>query len=553
MTSEFSIVVSITGDPWGLMLCLESIADLDGVMSEHEVVLVDNASVGVQSILAMVEPWAKVVRLPHRLSVVEALSEGVRLAGREIVVCLPSPACLASDSPVAMCTALAEVAAVTSVDPGASQTHPTQARAIALRRASMPCIEVADEQVMGALCLELACGGPVVPCSAAHVTLPEELHYRRGPGLEPVQLSVIIPTLDATSSELCECVRNIHATVSVPHEIIVVDNGAPPQGFSAPVNAGLRAARGECVVVMNDDVEVLDGWWEPLSAALDVGHSVVFPQTIDGDMRWDFASWCFAMRRADVERFASSPGEFYDMDMVVWCQDLDLRNRLRTLGMPPKCVPESRIRHIGARTMVVVASRGPLWKWVHEQRGRDLAVFLDRHPAEAEAWRRRHPSEGDPGVGEERREIALSEEAVTLFADGPAWEEHCLPWPRDIGHFSLAGEIAVEGDTPAVDLVAHVIFSGDGAELYWMNLVPGALSAGRRAFVLERESARPIAPSGGEVARPQWSAVSRIGIRVKARLRGRFVSAPSSGLASSISVTNLRLLVPAASTGISAG
>jgi hypothetical protein len=544
MACEFSIVVSITRDPWGLMSCLESIADLDGAMSDHEVILLDNASVGTQSILAMVDSWAKVVRLPRRLSIVQALFAGVQHASREVVVCLPSPACLAEGSLAAMCSALVEVAAVTSVDPGASQTHPAQARAIALRRASMPRIEVADEQVMGALCLELASGGPVLPCSAAHVTLPPKLHYRRGPGLEPVQLSVIIPTLDATSSELCECLCNVHATVRAPHEIIVVDNGAPPQGFSAPVNAGLRAARGECVVVMNDDVEVLDGWWEPLSAALEAGHSVVFPQTIDGDMRWDFASWCFAMRRANVERFASAPGEFYDMDMVVWCQDLDLRNRLRALGMPPKCVPESRIRHVGARTMVVVASRGPLWKWVHEQRGRDLAAFLDKDPAEAEAWRQRHPEEGEPGVAKEHREIVLSEEAIALSADGPAWAERALPWPRDIGSFSLVGEIAVEGDSPVADLVAHVIFSGDDTELYWMNLVPGVLSVGRRAFVLEWNSAKPVPLGAGGAVHPRWSAVSRVGIRAKARLRGRFVSTPSSGVASSITVTNLRLLVP---------
>ena len=88
----------------------------------------------------------------------------------------------------------------------------------------------------------------------------------------------------------------------VPHELIVIDNGAPPQGFTAPVNAGLRAARGRYLVVLNDDVEVLDGWWEPLARALDVGHKIVFPRTIDAQPR-RFPAWCFAMRRDTLKAF----------------------------------------------------------------------------------------------------------------------------------------------------------------------------------------------------------------------------------------------------------
>ncbi|HXC23031.1 MAG TPA: glycosyltransferase [Solirubrobacteraceae bacterium] len=523
--------------------CLESIAELDGSFSEREVILVDNASVGVQSILTTVGSWAKIVRLPQRVCVLDALRAGVRLAAGETVICLPSPACPAADSLAAMCTALEQAVAVTSVDPAASQTHPTQARAIALRRASMPTVEVAGDQAMGALCLELAKSGPVVPCPAAHVTRCGEVHYRRGPGLEPVELSVIVPTLDAASRELSECLRNVQATVCVPHEIIVVDNGAPPQGFTAPVNAGLRAARGERIVVMNDDVEVLDGWWEPLSAALDAGDPVVFPQTIEGEMRWDFAAWCFAMRRTDVERLASAPGEFYDLDMLVWCQDLDLRNRLRSLGTPPKCIPESRIRHVGSRTMEVIASRGPLWKWVHEQRIRDLAVFLSRYPAEAQAWRERRIDRGEPTTAEENREIALSTQPIALQADGPVWQEHFLPWPQGVEHFSIAGEVVVESDTPVGDLLAHVIFGDDERELFWMSLVPGVLETGRRSFTLAREAAKPIPPAAGGRTSPTWSAVSRVAIRTKSRLRGRF-GAPEPGLATALTVNHLHLLVP---------
>ncbi len=93
----------------------------------------------------------------------------------------------------------------------------------------------------------------------------------RQPSLLPngaeIEVSIVIPTLDATLMEVRECLRNVKATVRVPHELIVIDNGAPPQGVTAPVNAGLRAARGRNLVVLNDDVQVLDGWWEPLARA----------------------------------------------------------------------------------------------------------------------------------------------------------------------------------------------------------------------------------------------------------------------------------------------
>ena len=155
------------------------------------------------------------------------------------------------------------------------------------------------------------------------------------------------------------CVSAIQrATSEAPYEIVLVDNGAPPQGFTAPVNSGLRAARGRYAVVMNDDVEVLPGWWPPLRDALDAGASVSFPVTIDGAMRTDFAAWCFAVSREALERFESEPGEFFDPRFRVWYQDTDLLARLRAAGYaarvrggladPPRPVRDRRERRPGA-------------------------------------------------------------------------------------------------------------------------------------------------------------------------------------------------------------
>jgi GT2 family glycosyltransferase len=200
---------------------------------------------------------------------------------------------------------------------------------------------------------------------------------RRAPGEDP-ELTVVIPTLDAASERVRACVSAVQRCTEGPYEIVLVDNGAPPQGFTAPVNSGIRAARGRYVVVMNDDVEVLSGWWPPLRETLDAGASVVFPMTVDGAMRNDFAAWCFAMSRETVDRFEVEDGEFFDPRFRVWYQDTDLNTRLREAGCPPELVERSRIRHGLSET---VASDDPELKaWIHEEVQRDRANFLDKHP-----------------------------------------------------------------------------------------------------------------------------------------------------------------------------
>jgi glycosyltransferase involved in cell wall biosynthesis len=166
-----------------------------------------------------------------------------------------------------------------------------------------------------------------------------------------IELSVVVPTLDATSERCTTLLRSIRAETPVPHEVVIVDNGGSPQGFTAPVNAALRAARGDYLVVCNDDVRVFSGWWGPLRAALEAGAKVVFPDSVGGFMRYDFAAWCFAMSRDTMRRFCESPGEFFDPAMKVWFQDTDLKRRLDLAGCPPVFVPYSQIAHEGSQTI----------------------------------------------------------------------------------------------------------------------------------------------------------------------------------------------------------
>jgi len=103
----------------------------------------------------------------------------------------------------------------------------------------------------------------------------------------------------------------------------------------------------------------------------------VFPQTVDGAVRLDFAAWCFAISRDTLERFAVAPGEFFDPELVVWYQDTDLLERLRRAGRPPEHVPASRIRHGLSET--VASDDGTLRAWIAEQVARDRVAFERKH------------------------------------------------------------------------------------------------------------------------------------------------------------------------------
>ncbi len=196
------------------------------------------------------------------------------------------------------------------------------------------------------------------------------------PGGAP-EVSIVIPTLDATGPRLQACVRALQVHTDAPHELLVIDNGAPAQGFTAPVNAGLRATRGRYLVVCNDDVQVRPGWWAPLRAALDDGAPVAFPLTVDGAMREDFAAWCFALTPATIDRFGVAPGEFLHPELRVWFQDTDLLLRLRAAGTPPRLVRSSTVTHGLSET---VATTDPaLRAWIDAQVLADRERFCALH------------------------------------------------------------------------------------------------------------------------------------------------------------------------------
>jgi GT2 family glycosyltransferase len=399
-----SLIVHLEGGRETARHCLEALAAL-APEPDFEAIVVDDASADLGEMLAGLSGDVRVLRNERREGFVAAAVAGAAVAEAETLVLMSGAALLAPDALAPLCATLeapdcAAAACTPAVDgpktpdgvefsahqPAAAsevpRAHPTATHALALRRADADCLAGALGAAPGlevaAIVAELARRGEVVAAPEA-IAAPAvaAVAARRTPGERP-ELTVVIPTLDATAPRVRACLAAIAANTPTPHQVVVVDNGSPPQGFTPPVNTGLRAVDTAYAVVMNDDVEVLEGWWEPLRAALDGGAAVAFPFTVEGGMRDDFAAWCFALTRPTIEQLSHAPGEFFDPALRVWFQDTDLLLRLRSLGRPPRLIRASRIRHALSAT---VRTRDPALRiWIERTIEADRAAFEAKHP-----------------------------------------------------------------------------------------------------------------------------------------------------------------------------
>jgi GT2 family glycosyltransferase len=395
-----SVILHLEGGPARTLRSLEALAALDEEPA-FEAILIDDAAADLGELLGGLDGDVTVLRNQRRAGFVASAIQGAAAAESEVLVLLRGPALLAPDALAPLLRALEDVDGPKSPDierfsahqpgcraaaaalPGAPEAHPAATQALAFRRADADCLADATAAPPGlelaAICVELARRGRVATVADSLATpASDAVAARRTPG-ERAELTVVVPTLDASAPRVRGCLAALAANTAAPHQVVVVDNGSPPQGFTAPVNAGLRAVDTPYAVVMNDDVEVLEGWWEPLRAALDEGAAVVFPQTVEGGMREDFAAWCFGVGAETIAAISHAPGEFFDPAFRVWFQDTDLLLRLRAIGRPPVLVRGSRVRH--ALSATVRTEDPALRAWIERTIAADKVAFGRKHPA----------------------------------------------------------------------------------------------------------------------------------------------------------------------------
>jgi GT2 family glycosyltransferase len=213
----------------------------------------------------------------------------------------------------------------------------------------------------------------------------------------------VVPTHEGAVDWLPECLAGLREQRDVVPEIIVVLDGPAPiaaetarsivpaarqlhlrenRGFAVAATAGLRAARGGLVALLNDDAVPDPGWLAALLEAADrtpdagsfasrvvqtaaprlidsAGHGLTRwgePFAIghglpDGppfaEERWVFgAPACASAYRAELIRDCGG----FDAAMEAYLEDVDLSLRAQAFGFPCLYVPSARVVHRGSAT-----------------------------------------------------------------------------------------------------------------------------------------------------------------------------------------------------------
>lgn len=218
--------------------------------------------------------------------------------------------------------------------------------------------------------------------------------------------SIIIPTYNQQAL-LQQCLESIFAHTPEAHEVIVVDNGSTDgtesyvrslgnrvvyrklernTGFAAGINQGLRVARGEYLLLLNNDTVVTECWLSNLLACLlqvpDAGLVGPVTNYISGsqqietsyghldDMhrfaasynrsdpeRWQetdrITGFCVLMKRS-VFRKLGYMDEGYEIGN---CEDDDFGLRVRLLGLKLIVARDTFIHHVGSASMKTLAER----------------------------------------------------------------------------------------------------------------------------------------------------------------------------------------------------
>ncbi|HEY7513944.1 MAG TPA: glycosyltransferase family 2 protein [Vicinamibacteria bacterium] len=238
-------------------------------------------------------------------------------------------------------------------------------------------------------------------------------------GKAAAHVAVVVVSYN-TRDDLRLCLRSLSEHVSIPLEVVVVDNASDdgsaaaareerPEalviendenlGFAAGANRGWRASTAPCVLFLNSDAEVLPGALESLVAALesrpDVG--IVGPRTLGSDGRIQvstgprltpFSEWSQrrlvlgvaagrpeALRAAEarhsrehepfwvsgscllVGRSALEAVGGFDEAFFLYEEDVDLCARVREAGWRVVFTPAATVRHRLGRSMEKAGAR----------------------------------------------------------------------------------------------------------------------------------------------------------------------------------------------------
>jgi len=213
------------------------------------------------------------------------------------------------------------------------------------------------------------------------------------------KITAVIPTWNRAAL-LATALDSLRRQTRPPEEIIVVDNGSSDEsadiaraagaqviampsnvGFARAVNAGIAAAKGDLIAVINNDVELEPEWLERLCGSLAASHygfatgkmldanrAGVIDGTWDeicrgacpwrcGQGRSDGAEWNQGrpIRFAPLTAALFRASVFQQVGMLADCyesylEDVDFGIRCAMRGVGGVYLPEARGRHRGSAT-----------------------------------------------------------------------------------------------------------------------------------------------------------------------------------------------------------
>src|SRR3954468_2356659 len=142
-----SVVVHLQGGPEQALRCFESLAMLPPE-PEHEVIVVDDASVGLDDLLARLEGDVKVVRMEHRAGLAKSVERAAAEAEGEVLVMLRAAPEVAHGwlAPLVAAVTGGSLAAASSVTVGEPGSHLVSAYALAVPRARAGAIPAVPDE-----------------------------------------------------------------------------------------------------------------------------------------------------------------------------------------------------------------------------------------------------------------------------------------------------------------------------------------------------------------------------------------------------------------------
>lgn len=210
-------------------------------------------------------------------------------------------------------------------------------------------------------------------------------------------ISIIIPNYNGIKY-LAECVEAIKGQL----EIIIVDNASTDSdysdikkrypeiifkqldknyGFSRAVNEGIKMAKGEYILLLNNDTKIYDGFIEALLKCIESDPKTFAvcsqmiqyhePSLIDdaGD-EYNLLGWAYKRGdgkkvdtyKASEQVFSACAGAalyrksifekigYFDEQFFAYMEDVDISYRARIYGYKNMYCPEAKVLHIGSAT-----------------------------------------------------------------------------------------------------------------------------------------------------------------------------------------------------------